>query len=219
LIALALIQSAGLSLFHSHDRREWSCSSEALLTLSLSEPTAMSSADDFEERRQREDLAKNIDGSIEANAKLLMSLNGAGFLAISTIAGLFHINAVAMARPVEWSGGLFIAGSIAAGLVSVRRLLGLRNLWTALEIETAQRSLEEKGRHLGPAANENIAARIGGLDLRRISRFDSFARTNSHRFALLSLSAILFVLGAALLWVMFFNSDLASTACAPAPAR
>jgi hypothetical protein len=86
----------------------------------------MSSAQDFDERRQREELAKNIDESIEANAKLLMSLNGAGFLAISTIAGLFHINAAAMAWPVELSGGLFIAGSVVAGLVSVRRLSGLR---------------------------------------------------------------------------------------------
>jgi hypothetical protein len=87
--------------------------------LSLRDPTAMSSAQDFEERRQREELAKNIDESIEANAKLLMSLNGAGFLAISTIVGLFHINAAAMAWAVEACGGLFIAGSIVAGLTTI----------------------------------------------------------------------------------------------------
>jgi hypothetical protein len=162
---------------------------------------------------------KNIDESIEANAKLLMSLNGAGFLAISTIAGLFHINAAAMAWPAEWSGGLFIAGSIAAGLVSVRRLLGLRNLWAALEIETTQRKLEEKSRHAGPAASEKITAKIGDLDFERLNRFDSFTRTNFHRIAWLYSSGVLFLLGAAFLWVMFFTSDPASMACQPTPAR
>jgi hypothetical protein len=179
----------------------------------------MSSVQDFELRREREELAKNIDESIEANAKLLMSINGAGFLAISTIAGLFHINAVAMARPAEWSGGFFIAGSIAAGLVSVRRLWGLRNLWTALEIEAAQKKLEEKSKHAGPETLEKITAKINDLDFERLNRFDSLGRTNFHRFGLLALSSILFVLGAALLWFMFFNSDPASIACAPAPAR
>jgi hypothetical protein len=179
----------------------------------------MSSAQDFDERLQREELAKNIDESIEANAKLLMSLNGAGFLAISTIAGLFHIDAAKMAAPVAASGVLFIAGAIAAGFVSVRRLWGLRNLWAALEIEAAQKRLEEKSKYAGPTASEQITRKLGALDLQRLNRFDSFARTNFHRFIFLSLSGVLFVLGAALLWVMFFNSDPASMACAPAPAR
>ena len=179
----------------------------------------MSSAPDFEERRQREELAKNIDDSIEANAKLLKSLNGAGFLAISTIAGLFHINAAKMAGTVGASGLVFIAGSIAAGLVSVMRLSGLRNLWKALEIESTQRRLEEKSKHAGPADREKLMAEVSNLDFDRLNRFDSFASTNSTRLVLLASSSILFIVGAALLWFMFFNSDPASMACAPAPAR
>jgi hypothetical protein len=184
--------------------------------LSLRDPTAMSSAQDFEERRQREELAKNIDESIEANAKLLMSLNGAGFLAISTIVGLFHINAAAMAWAVEACGGLFIAGSIVAGLTTIRRLSGLRNLWTGLQIETDQKRLEEKSRGADAAAREKIMAEISDLDLLRMAAFDSYGRTNSHRFALLWSSGLFFVFATVLLWVMFFNGDPASMACAPA---
>jgi predicted RND superfamily exporter protein len=81
------------------------------------------------EDAQRQDSIETIENllsdSIETIAKLLMSLNGAGFFAIPTIAGLFHINAAAV-KPLFWFGLLFLVGAGSAGLVFVNKLFVLK---------------------------------------------------------------------------------------------
>jgi hypothetical protein len=75
-------------------------------------------------QRQVEDIENRALDLTETIAKLLMSLNGAGFFAIPTIAGLFHINA-ATVKPLFWFGLSFLVGAGFAGLVFVNKLFAL----------------------------------------------------------------------------------------------
>jgi hypothetical protein len=78
-------------------------------------------------QRQGEDIANRVLDSTETIAKLLMSLNGAGFFAIPTIAGLFHINA-ATVKPLFWFGLSFLVGAGFAGSVFVNKLFALMTM-------------------------------------------------------------------------------------------
>jgi hypothetical protein len=139
---------------------------------------------------QLEDIGRRIQESIDAIARLLISLNGAGFLAVPTISGILHIDTRAnrLSFLLLLFGLFFFAlGSILAGSVFVRMLLGLISERRRLEIEIEQRRLEPEGSYKEDRLKE--------LDLVRLGLGAKVEATNVMQLALLGASALTFVLG------------------------
>jgi hypothetical protein len=140
---------------------------------------------------QFEDNERRIQESIDAIAKLLMSLNGAGFLSVPTVAGLLHIDTRANPWFLLLGLGSFAIGSISAGSVFVSMLSGLITQRKAMNTAIRRRKLEAGG-----SSNQEQLKKLDNELLGQLAKVEG---TTARRLAWLALSAIVFLFGVVVL--------------------
>jgi hypothetical protein len=166
-----------------------------------------------DEQRQGEDSANRVLDSIETIAKLLMSLNGAGFFAIPTIAGLFHINAAAV-KPLFWFGLFFLVGAGFAGSVFVNKLFALMTMLRLHSTEYSLNKLRDDAKRAGSYDHKREKRNV--LEDNLLALKARTEKTLGRALFLMGVSLLFFLLGAIPgFWIVFKATDPSSVVSQP----